>query len=182
MTPKARKTLLKGSRPSAGSLKGKGKPKSLVSQDNDEEMQEGGDQGVSPRGSEAESDLDSVTEIPDPRESKATPEGILKIVNRRVSQGSSRASAFGMANEDSSRVVRPKFKRPLLIQKGVIYHKDKSEEVKVPQVILDDLEVTPDGTYEVLIERWQRDEKLQMETWLKEDRLLLATVYGCRMV
>jgi len=100
VTPKARKTLLKGSRPSAGSLRGKGNSKSLVSQDSDEEMQEAGDQGVSPRGSEAESDSDSVIEIPDLRESEAPPEGISKIVNRRVLQGSSRASAFGIANKD----------------------------------------------------------------------------------
>ena len=87
-----------------------------------------------------------------------------------------------MADEGPSWLAQPKLKRPPLIQKGIIYHKDKSEEVKIPQAILDDLEVTPDRIYEVLIERWQKDKKLQMETWLKEDRLLLATVYGCRMV
>jgi len=181
-SPKARRTLLKGSNPSTGSLKGKGKAKLLVSQDHDEEMQEAGDQGVFPRGSGADSDSDSVIVLPDLGGCEPPPEGISQIVNRRASQGSSRASAFGMADEGPSRLARPKLKRLPLIQKGVIYHKDKSEEVKIPQVILDDLEVTPDGIYEALIERWQKDEKLQMEMWLKEDRLLLATVYGCRMV
>ena len=124
VTPKARRTLLKGSRSSTGSWKGKGKSMSMASQDSDEEMQEVEGHGEFLKESETGSDSDSVVVVSGPMKSETSLKGISQKVHIGTPQEGS--STFGKTSESQSQSECPRFKKPPLIQKGVIHTKDKS--------------------------------------------------------
>ena len=55
-----------------------------------------------------------------------------------------------------------------------------SEDAEAKTIIPITEEITPDGLYEAFAIRMEANEKEADELWEKRERLLLATVYGCR--
>ena len=72
--------------------------------------------------------------------------------------------------------VKPK--RPQ-IQK-LAFTKTMSEDAEAKTIIPIMEEITPDGLYKAFAIRMEANETEADELWEKRERLLLATVYGCR--